>query len=213
MLERIGAPGMETISNPSEGTVYLVKQIVENVQNPQIAEVGVGIGATTLALCELIQGKGTLHIFDFEEEVMELKQDLNDRGFDCVVAYGNTKKHWDSYHWSLLKLLVKEQNPIFDYVYLDGSHAAIHELAALGVIERLLKPYGYIDFDDYHWTYANSVMGTLDYSKECMTAEQMELPQVRMVVDLLVKNNPLYREIIENHVYQKQNMVAAPLPK
>lgn len=211
MLEQIGMPGKETISEPSEGTVYLVKQIVDNIENPQIAEVGVGIGATTLALCEVIQGKGTLHIFDFEKEVMELKQDLNDRGFDCVVAYGNTDKHWDSYHWSLLKLLVKEQRPIFDYVYFDGSHAALHELAALGVIERLLHPGGYIDFDDYEWTYANSIMGTLEYSKECMTEEQMKLPQVRMMVDLLVKNNPLYKEIIQNRVYQKQLVAAQPM--
>lgn len=201
MLERIG-PDCPTISRPSPGIEERITSLLEQRPDADVAEIGVGVGATTQAIAKVMNGRGRLHIFDFQNSVDELKSDLNALGFLNVVAHGNTRRYWDSYHWSLAKLLDEHRKPIFDYAYLDGSHMLVHDLPAFIILDKLVKPGGFIEFDDYGWKFENSTwMKAIRH--QYITDEQAAIPNVKMLVDLFVVNNPNYVMVTKNRLFQR----------
>lgn len=202
MLEKIGTVGYETLSRPQYTTISNIKTLLESGVDPVIAEIGVGIGATSRGICEALNGRGKLHIFDFQKNVDELAADLNKMGHANVVAHGNTEKYWDSYHWSLMKLWQAVGTPIFDYVYLDGAHTVLHDVPAFFIADKLLKVGGTMDLDDYNWTFASS-KSMKSVRDRYMTPEQEEAAQVKMVVDTFVKGNKRYETLVENRIYRK----------
>ncbi|WP_164855958.1 class I SAM-dependent methyltransferase [Sinorhizobium meliloti] len=202
MLNKIGTAGYESLSRPQYTTIDSIKKLLESGIEPVIAEIGVGIGATSRGICEVLNGRGKLHVFDFQAQVDVLADDLRALGYTNVIPHGNTHKHWDSYHWSLMKLWQAVRAPVFDYVYLDGAHTLLHDTAAFFIADKLLKIGGTIDFDDYAWSYAPS-KAMVAVRHEYMTKEQEEAAQVKMIVDAFVKGSTRYETVIENKAYRK----------
>jgi hypothetical protein len=63
--------------------------------------------------------------------------------------------------WSLGKLALDRKQKtgrfdLFDLVYLDGAHTLMCDAAACAILKLLLKPNGYILFDDMNWTFSRS---------------------------------------------------------
>ena len=203
MLENIDAPGFETLSAADATVCRNVEALfAEGVTDPIVAEIGVGIGATTRELARILDGRGELHLYDFEGKVAELIADLRDLGHDNVIGFGNTRRHWDSYNWSLIKQLEATGGPIYDYVYLDGAHTVLHDALAFFLCDRLLKSGGCIDFDDYFWSVSRSKWMAVNRF-EFMTEEQVEEQQIKLLIDTLVTPDPRYEEIEPNKVYRK----------
>ena len=171
-----------------------------------LAEIGIDTGNTSEAFARHLDGRGQLHLFDFSEKVKLVKERLRKCGFTNVVAHGNSRKTYDDYNWSLMKLIRSSLVPVFDYVYLDGAHTWHHDACAFFLIDRLLKVGGFIEFDDYDWSYATSP--TVNPSirpqiKEKYTDEQIKTCQVGLVIDLLVKREARYSQVVNNRIYQK----------
>lgn len=53
-----------------------------------------------------------------------------------------------SYIWRLMKLLEENPVPIFDFCYIDGAHDWYTDGYAFFLVDKLLKPGGWIIFDD-----------------------------------------------------------------
>src|ERR1700693_1119213 len=138
MIELIGTPGYETVSTPNPNAA-LVLQSLRDVGNeaPVVAEIGVGIGATTLAIAALLENQGELHIYDFQAKVEALASDLAAVGFSNVRGFGNTDKHWDSYNWTLGRMLLGEHHEVYDYIYIDGAHTFTVDALAFVLCDRL----------------------------------------------------------------------------
>ncbi len=203
MLEKINTDGHRTISRPDHDVLKAVDSLLKATPAPRIAEIGVGIGATTLPMCELLKGRGEIHIFDFEESVTELANDLADRGFGNVVPHGNTSRYWDSYHWSMHKLMLDPGYVgTFDLVYIDGAHTYLHDALAFFMCDRLLKVGGKMLFDDYSWRFADSRWLRRGRS-EYMTEEQEQAMQIKAFIDDLVKTHIGYECYLENKGFTK----------
>jgi len=203
MLEKINAPGFETLSKADEVVCENVAALLERgVSDPVVAEIGVGVGATTRELAAILDNRGALHLYDFETKLAELLADLEQLGYTNVVAFGNSTKYWDSYNWSLLRQIEATPEPIYDYVYLDGAHIFQHDALAFFLCDRLLKVGGCIDFDDYFWSVARSKWMS-DRRHEYMTNEQIEAQQIKLVVDNLVGPHPRYEEVTAHKVFRK----------
>jgi len=201
MLERIG-PNNPTISRPAPGIEERIEKLMEQFPNAAVAEIGVGVGATTQAIAKVMNGRGELHIFDFQDSVDELKTDLNRLGYLNIFAHGNTRRYWDSYHWSLAKMLDATRHPIFDYAYLDGSHLLLHDLPAFVILDKLVKLGGFIEFDDYEWKFENSTW-MKNIRHQYITDEHAAVPNVKMLVDIFVKDNPRYLMVTNNRLFQR----------
>jgi hypothetical protein len=171
------------------------------------AEIGVYEADTTLAIAEALAGRGEIHLFDFEDKVDAAVARLHREGHRNVVAHPNSRKLLDSYNWSLMQLLREQRGPLFDYVFLDGAHTWATDALAFVLIDRLLLPGGHLEFDDYHWTIERSPSmnpRSFPAADLMFTAEQMAESQVALVVDLLVRPDERYEEIVENRLFRKR---------
>jgi hypothetical protein len=190
------------VEGANQGTVSFLASTACRV----IAEVGIYEGHTSRQIAEFLAGDGELHLFDFADRVDEVVAQLHEAGYHNIVGYGNSRKLLDSYNWSLMRVLQQNSTPIYDYVFLDGAHVWALDALAFFLIDRLLKPGGYIDFDDYGWSVAISpALNPVAFPKtaELYTAEQIQERQVAIVVDLLVKRDTRYVEVVKNKIFQK----------
>jgi predicted O-methyltransferase YrrM len=170
------------------------------------AEIGVYKGDTALCIAEHLAGEGEIHLFDFDDRVSAAKRRLQKAGYRNVVAHPNSRRLMDSYNWSLMQLLAKHEQPIFDYVFLDGAHTWALDALAFCLVDRLLCDGGYIDFDDYSWTLGKSPSmkpEVFPVVRRLYTDKQIEQAQVALVVDLLVRPHPAYTELVPNKIFRK----------
>jgi predicted O-methyltransferase YrrM len=190
------------VSGPNRATVEFVRTTTVR----QIAEIGIYRGDTSELLADHLAGEGELHLFDFDHRVAEVVRRLRDAGHRNVVGHPNSTKAMDSYNWSLLRVLEEHPEPLFDYVFLDGAHTWPIDALAFLLVDRLLVPGGYVDFDDYHWSLARSpTMCPQEnpITTELYTDEQIARPHVQAIVDLLVRRDPRYEEIVEDKIFRK----------
>jgi predicted O-methyltransferase YrrM len=170
------------------------------------AEIGVYKGDTTLRIAELMGGRGQIHLFDFDDRVEGVGARLAQAGHRNVVSHPNSRRLLDSYNWSLMQVLAKSPAPVFDYVFLDGAHTWALDALAFCLIDRLLVDGGYVDFDDYSWTLAGSPSMRPEVFpdvRRLYSDEQIDTKQVALVVDLLVRRNPAYQEIVADKIFRK----------
>jgi predicted O-methyltransferase YrrM len=118
-----------------------------------------------------------------------------------------------SYTWRLMKMLEEDPNPRFDMCYLDGAHNWFVDGFAFFLVDRLLRPGGWIIFDDLYWTYDGSPNLSKTDAVRQMPAEEREAQQVKKVFDLLVKGHPAYGEFSTNEDwgFARKLPVADPL--
>jgi len=183
-------------------------EFIKTTKSHIIAEVGVYRGHTSQKLAEYLSGKGELHLFDFEDYVLDVKRRLNRAGYFNIIPHANSRKLMDSYNWSLMKLLEEHREGMFDYVFLDGAHTWSLDALAFFLIDKLLKKGGYIDFDDYDWSLATSPSmnpSTFPPTKKWFTPEQIEARQVKLIIELLVRRDPRYTEVVKNKIFRKTN--------
>jgi predicted O-methyltransferase YrrM len=171
------------------------------------AEVGVYKGHTAARIAAVLAGEGTIDLFDYADRVEPVAAALRDAGHANVVAHGNSRRLLDSYNWSLMRVLAQDPQPSFDYVFLDGAHTWAHDALAFLLADRLLAPGGYVDFDDYRWTLrASPSMNPSAFPdiERLYTDEQIDGRQVALVVDLLVREDPRYEEVVADKIFRKR---------
>jgi predicted O-methyltransferase YrrM len=96
--------------------------------------------------------------------------------------------------WRLMRMIEADPGPRFDFAYIDGAHTWLVTGYAFLLVERLLRPGGWVLFDDLDFTYATLVKPGRpmpDFLRR-MTAEERATPQVRKVWDLLVGPHPAF---------------------
>lgn len=188
--------------HPNRGTLKFLK----TTSCREIVELGVGTGSTSVQFARYLNGRGILHLFDFESRLTSVRNRLATAGFQNVRTYGSTSALLDSYNWQLMKLVKVNRDPIFDYVFIDGAHSWSIDGFAFLLIDRLLRPGGYIDFDDYNWTISKSrTLNPKSFPQvmKLYSMEQIETAQVKLIIDLLVRRDSRYREVISDKIFQK----------
>jgi predicted O-methyltransferase YrrM len=195
--------GQLNVQGANERTVEFFSQTTAS----SYAEIGVYRGDTALEIANHLAGRGRLHLFDYDDRLHEVERRLRAAGHDNVTLHPNSRRLLDSYNWSLMQLLEEHRGPIFDYVFLDGAHTWAHDALAFLLVDRLLRPGGYIDFDDYGWTLRRSPsMNPVAFPEveRLYTDDQIDTAQVALVVDLLVRLDPAYEEVVPNKIFRKQ---------
>lgn len=176
-----------------------VVKIVEEMKKQKsvvYAEIGVDVGATVLEVAEKLDENDKMYLFDFEKTVKDVCNKVLEKNKVQVIGLANTGKSGDTYGWNLAKLVLeqreKEEDGIFDVVYLDGAHTFIHDGIACCLCKELLKKGGVIIFDDINWSLAKSPTCNPTVNpeiKNSYTEEQINTHQVKMVVDLFMKED------------------------
>jgi len=156
----------------------------------EILEIGFFKGKSSAYIASIIKemGKGHLTTIDLEsarnrspniEECLERLDFL-----DLVTPIYAQRSHT----WELKKLITKSPRPQFDLCYFDGGHT--WDVTGFGflLVDFLLRPGGWIIFDDLNWTIDKSVANTPKmaqlYNK--FSQDEKSTPGVRTVFETIV---------------------------
>jgi len=90
----------------------------------------------------------------------------------------------------MMRFLEEDPAPRFDLCYVDGAHSWFVDALAFFLVDRLLRPGGWIIFDDLEWTYAASPSQAEVVRN--MPLDEQTTPQVKKIYELLVKAHPNY---------------------
>jgi predicted O-methyltransferase YrrM len=97
--------------------------------------------------------------------------------------------------WRLMKMLPCNQ-PLFDFCYLDGGHTWQCTGFLFFLAEKLLRPGGWLLFDDLDYAVARTPDINLPWAAK-LTEEELTTCQVGKVWELLVKGHPGFFNLIE----------------
>lgn len=162
-----------------------------------VLELGFRHGVSTCYLADHLRDVGGGHVTTIDlaavrhetPNIEDLLTELDLRDL-VTVWYEPT-----SYTWRLMKMLAEDPTPRFDLCYLDGAHNWFVDGFAFFLVDRLLRSGGWIVFDDVTWTYATSpALRDSPLVKE-MPADERDIPQVKLIVDLLVRPHPDYGKV------------------
>ncbi|WP_457093958.1 class I SAM-dependent methyltransferase [Microvirga sp. P5_D2] len=109
--------------------------------------------------------------------------------------------HYDpiSYTWHLMRNLEAYVLEPFEFVFIDGAHTWDTDGFAFFLVEKVLRPGGWILFDDLDWSYSKSPAALQKEFVRSMTDEQKNTAQIRQVWEKLVLQHSGFGNFIEDN--------------
>ncbi len=164
-----------------------VMKLLERVRGGEFLEIGIG----PKVRAKRIRAMRELNIhyvgLDFQVECDRRFAEIKQRGLptEHLEFIGN---ECGTYLYNLIRL--KRAGRKFDFIYLDGHHTLYVDMAAAFACIPLLKPGGYLAFDDMTWTLASKeeslksseyYSGIYDFS--LYTEVEKQEPHIKVIVD------------------------------
>lgn len=196
VLEKIGTKHYQKLSNPNDTFLYFIKSLKKHTKAITIAEVGIGIGATTQSAIQLLDECDNYYLLDYSDKVDQLVMELG-QGMPykhILKSLGNSRFSFDSYVWSLYSLIQSEEpEEMFDLVFLDGAHDYTIDLAACALIIELLKPGGILIIDDINLSMSTVLEHNQSLFNELNSKysnSQISACQMKMICDSFLDRQP-----------------------
>jgi predicted O-methyltransferase YrrM len=155
-------------------------------------ELGVGHGGSALYIAAGLEANGAGSLTTVDRLSARTRHPQAGELIDRAGLSGRVKVVYEetSYTWYLHDVLRSQLTgagvvePCYDFVFIDGSHLWDVDALAFALADRLLRPGGWILFDDLDWR--------LDERWEGVPAYQRELAQVGEIWELLVVTDTGY---------------------
>lgn len=185
---------LNDIFGMSLGQAKYLERFIKSNNLSNLLELGFAHGVSSCYFATILNecGGGHLTTIDLtsaryrKPNIEELLDKLNLR--DYVSIY----YEYESYNWRLMKFIEETDEPIFDFCYIDGAHDWNVDGFAFLLVDKLLKPGGWIIFDDMNWSFGSSPsMANIPRVKN-MPEDIKNTSHVAKIFDLLVMKNPNY---------------------
>ncbi|HEX3688095.1 MAG TPA: class I SAM-dependent methyltransferase [Solirubrobacteraceae bacterium] len=202
----------EDVANAVQGVPFMspahgrrVYDHVRETRPERILELGsgYGVGAAYMAAALHENGSGRLTTVDYSIASFDPRPEtlLTEVG---LAEHVEVVRDFSTYTW-FLKERIEERSdpdgncePVYDFVYLDGSKNWTVDGLAVFLIEKLLRPGGWLLMDDLHWRYADSEWAHLFDGNGRpfgpLSPREREQPHLRAVFDLIVMQHPAFNE-------------------
>ena len=111
-------------------------------------------------------------------------------------------RSFTTYTWFLKEQIEAQSDgqgncePVYDFCFLDGQKNWTVDGAAVFMIEKLLRPGGWLLLDDLGWTYSPLTEG-VHYGVDIggLSERERTEPHLRAVFDLIVAQHPAFTEL------------------
>ncbi len=165
-----------------------------------------GVSAAYLAAAVHANGGGRVVTvdsgrFDDESPAREMADQILQRaGLTDLVEF--VRIDHSSYAWWLKEEVERRSDehgncePAYDFVLLDGAKSLTIDGVSVVLIERLLRPGGWLLLDDLNWTFdSNPRVQQTEGVHYPLSAAELATPHIRDVFDLIVKPSPSFTEL------------------
>ncbi|ANY78913.1 hypothetical protein BB934_12400 [Microvirga ossetica] len=205
----------------SELNAHFLYDLIANNDVENILELGIAHGTATCYMAAALQqrGRGRIDAVDLKgaDYRPSAEEQVSRHGFGGLVTI---HREQTGYNWFLRKAIrdntVNDQcQPVYDLCIIDGPKNWTIDSSAFFLADKLLKPGGWLIFDDYSWTYGLADMQrdvTDGITHRLLSEEEMRTPHIREVFELLVKQHPDYGHLIvkEDSDWAIARKVASP---
>jgi predicted O-methyltransferase YrrM len=158
-----------------------------------VLELGFAHGVSTCYIAAALdeRGAGSVITIDLEaarDSVPNILTLLERTGLGQYVTPVFTDS---SYIWELMQLIEERTEdgvcrPRFDFCFIDGAHTWEVDGFAFFLVDKLLRPGGWVLFDDVYWTFAEDVKDQSVDVVQMVPVGQRVVSQVERVFSLLV---------------------------
>jgi len=166
-----------------------------------VLELGTAHGVSACYMACAVQGGGTVTTVDHLEATRLRRPDpaevIARAGLSGTVTRILIED--SSYTWWLKEQIEKNSdaegncNPIYDFCYLDGAHNFTIDGLAVVLVERLLRPGGWLLLDDLRWIYEGSGSAPKQNARDLMLSRsEATQPHMQAVFDLIVRTHPSF---------------------
>lgn len=181
---------------------FLYNFIIENkVQN--ILELGIAHGTATCYMAAALDEIGSGHItaVDLQSVANNFKPSCEEQLQKCnLKKYVEIYRMKTGYNWFLHDEIKRNTSDNqckekYDLCIIDGPKNWVIDSSAFFLVDKLLKQGAYLIFDDYLWTYekANNKRHSTDgIIHSSLSKDELEMPHIKEIFDLLVKQHPNY---------------------
>lgn len=167
-------------------------------------ELGFAHGASSCYIAAALheRGQGCLTTVDLEESARldpPIETLLARTG---LAGYVRVRREVHSYTWFLKKEIERRTvdgrcEPCYDFCFVDGCKNWTVDGFAFFLVDKLLRPGGWIVFDDFRWSYARreqleGKLKTDGILHRALSADQREQPNIELVFRYLVMQHPAY---------------------
>jgi predicted O-methyltransferase YrrM len=181
---------------PEQGAV--VYDHIRTTKPTHALELGTAHGASAAYIAAALEENGTGHLTTVD------RSDTDFVPGDLLASLGLGRwvtlvaRDDSSYDWFLKEQIESRSDaagncePLYDFCYLDGAHDWTIDGLAVFLVEKLLKPGGWLLLDDLEWSYAASPSGANPPFP--ISSEERQQPHMRAVYDLLVRQHPNFTQ-------------------
>jgi predicted O-methyltransferase YrrM len=186
-----------------ETHALIMRDFIKEHDISEILEIGFFKGKSSAYFAAILEDLGRGHLTTIDKmSARQLDPNIEHVLNSLNLAHRATPVFaYRSHTWELGKLIRKRPRPRFDMCYFDGGHT--WDITGFGfvLVDMLLKPGGWIIFDDMNWTILKSLKrinypeGLKPYKK--YSEDEKKAPGVRLVFEQLVPHFR-YQDLFEN---------------
>jgi predicted O-methyltransferase YrrM len=197
----------EEVAAAIRGVPYMTesngRRVYEHVRSSgatDVLELGTGHGVSTAYLAAAVGSGGLVTTVDhatarFEPSPAEV---LSLAGLGDLVRIVRVED--SSYDWWLKDQVEGRSDdagncePLYDFCYLDGAHNFTIDGLAVVLVEKLLRPGGWLLLDDLTWSYQHDFPEGQSTRELNLSKAELVTPHMSAVFELIVKQHPSFTQ-------------------
>ena len=173
-----------------EAQAAFLRDFIVKHELRDLLEIGFYQGKSSSYIAAILEdrgGPGHLATFDrrsAKDRTPNIDQLLGELGLSHRVSPTFSER---SYTWELGRMIKAGKRELYDFCYFDGGHTWDFTGFGFVLVDMLLKPGGWIIFDDLDWTLDRSEARKAGHGdNDGYGEEELSTPTVRMVFDTIV---------------------------
>jgi predicted O-methyltransferase YrrM len=192
-----GVKGVPYMS-PHQGAI-VYRHVIET-RPKLILELGTahGVSAAYMAAALDENGEGAIVTLDKTDHGFDPAPLL--RGLGLLDRIELIRRDDSSYNWYLKEVIAERSDadgncePLYDFCFIDGAKIWTIDGLAVFLVEKLLRPGGWLLLDDLEWSFDSSPSGVAEPYP--LSRSERREPNVRAIFDLLVRQHPSFTECV-----------------
>jgi predicted O-methyltransferase YrrM len=188
-LERVRS-AFEDLPYMRHPQAMIMRDLIVKHDSRDLLEIGFYHGKSSAYFAAILEDLGRGHLVTIDRKIAQQRQPSIGQVLAALdLTHRVTPVYAErSYTWELAKLIRAEPRPQFDLCYFDGGHT--WDVTGFGflLVDLLLRPGGWIVFDDLPWTVESAMQHTAKPPRHwrALGADERATPAVQLVFDLLV---------------------------